>query len=206
MPPAWRQNSPPVPQFRKIEGRGGEGPDEVPPELGAESEAEEGKVKRGCLQISSAAPRLCRAWGLLHSGQAPLGHLEGCSPDPIYGSKSRFLAGRRRNSTRPLQREPFKIPEPQRCGQLLLGNVVSRRATSPALHPWPGTLAKLGTAGRPGPGVERRSDIFCPVAPREDQASLLVFFFFTCQKGGSTYLWGWGEGEMKSCMEKCKSH
>lgn len=156
------------------EGRGG-GPEEVPPELGAESEAEEGKVRRGCFQIGLAAPRLCRAWGLLDSGRVPLGPPAGCSPGPIYGSKSRFLAGRRQNSLLPLQREPFKIPEPQRCGQLLLGNVVSWRAPSPALRPQPGTLPQLGTAGRPGPGVGRRSDIFRPVARGEAQASLLIF-------------------------------
>lgn len=81
LPPAGRIHRP-YPCSGRTEGRGG--PGGVPPELGWESETKEGKVRKGCTQISLAAPRLCWAWGLFDSGRAPPGHREGCSRVPTY--------------------------------------------------------------------------------------------------------------------------
>lgn len=53
---SWRSNSPPLTQFGRNEGKAGSGKGSR--ELGVESEAEGGKVRKGCLQIGLASPRL----------------------------------------------------------------------------------------------------------------------------------------------------
>lgn len=98
--------------------------------MGAESEAKGDKMRKGCLQIGLASPRLADTAG-------PGGFLPraGHPRSPLSGphrAPSHFPAGSlRKFPPTPFYASPLKTREPQSCGQLLLGNVV------PALFPHP---------------------------------------------------------------------